>query len=123
MKLYAATIRLHPSMGTYIEYALAETIEAAREVILERAFAVDNLESIEEIPKDYVSLSDLNAFSASRYGKDNHPIRWGQDFLNHFDHIKSVKALRWGSYLWEENDVNKALYKIHFEAKIVDHSA
>lgn len=123
MKLFAVTVdfgtAIPSRMGSaFFEYALAENEQAAKAIVLSRAYKESEILKVEEIEKDYVTREQLKAFNNKFYVNSDR-LRWGQAFLNEFDDVKSVKALRWGGYLWQEDIVTRGLQKVEFEMGII----
>ena len=123
MKLFAVTVDFGTTIAgctdsTFKEYALTTDADSAKAIVLSRAYSEHEIVKVEEIEKDYVTDAQLKAFNNKFYARTNR-VRWGQAFLNEFDDVKSVKALRWGGYLWQEDNVTRGLNKVQNEMGII----
>lgn len=70
----------------------------------------------QEYPVYPVSWDDWERFK--REVGPSRTERWGQAFLNRFDHLAEVAALREGPYLWEDDDIHSVKTKL-IESKIL----
>lgn len=114
-KLFKLTGRLQSSfdrVSTIYILAVDSAAAAAESVNQNMVFAFGHLD-IEEIEAKGITPAEMSAF-VTKYNRDPaiKAQRFGQAFLNEFDHVPVVAANRWGHYLWEEKYTNIALDKI-----------